>query len=151
MQKSSTSIALSPKPSITLDLDIHVDSNDVSMSSDADVEQPTGEIFNLLQDIEQSQPLDVPESDQEQINEAQNPLESESESSLIGGDSDMENHYEIQIEPESHHLLECTPCTQYECDVDLECDVTSGWVRLEQDTVHLCYMIFRVHVKHTLI
>ena len=46
----------------------------------------------------------------------------------------MENHYEIQIEQQSWSFGTWTPCTQYEHDVDLDCDVTSGWVRLEQDT-----------------
>ena len=35
---------------------------------------------------------------------------------------------------EQGHNLERTPCTQYQHDVDLDCDVNSGWVRLEQDT-----------------
>ena len=45
----------------------------------------------------------------------------------------MENNYVIEIEQQGHHL-ERTPCTQYQHDVDLDCDVNSGWVRLEQDT-----------------
>ena len=34
------------------------------------------------------------------------------------------------IEQQAHHL----EWTQYEHVVDLDCNVTSGWVRLEQDT-----------------
>ena len=39
----------------------------------------------------------------------------------------------IQIEEQGHNL-ERTPCTQYQDNVDLDADVNSGWVRLEQDT-----------------
>ena len=102
-----------------------IDANDVSVSSDTQAEEPTGKILNLLQDIQESQPLDTPEIDQEQNNETQNSVESESS---LGSDSDTGNHYVIQIEQDHH--LEWTPCTQYEHDVDLDCDVTSGWVRL---------------------
>ena len=59
------------------------------MSSDTQAEEPTGEILNLLQDIQELQPLDIPESIQEQNNETQNAVESESS---LGSDSDMENH-----------------------------------------------------------
>ena len=100
-----------------------IDANDVSVSSDTQAEEPMGGILNLLQDMQESQPLDTPEIDQEQKNETQNSVESESS---LGSDSDMENHYVIQIEQQAHHL-EQTPCTQYEHDVDLDCDVTSGW------------------------
>ena len=88
--------------------------------------------MTLLHDVQDSQPLEFPETDQEPNNEIQNDIESESESSL-GGDSDMENNYVIQIEEQGHNL-ERTPCTQYQHDVDLDADVNSGWVRLEQDT-----------------
>ena len=107
-----------------------IDANDVSVSSHTQAEEPTGEMLNLLQYIQESQLLDIPESDQEHSNETQNAVESESS---LASDSDMKNHNEIQIEQHTFHL-ECTPCIQYEHDVDLDCDVTSGWVRLEQDT-----------------
>ena len=88
--------------------------------------------MTLLHDVQDFQPLEFPETDQEPNNEIQNDIESESESSL-GGDLDMENNYVIQIEEQGHNL-ERTPCTQYQHDVDLDADVNSGWVRLEQDT-----------------
>ena len=49
-----------------------------------------------------------------------------------------ENNYVIQIEEQGHNL-ERTPCTQYQHDIDLDADVNSGWVRLEQDTGPPCY------------
>ena len=125
---SSTSTSLSHKPSITIDLDI--DANDVSVSSDT--QEPTGDILTLLHDVQDSQPLEFPEIDQEPNNEIQNDIESESESSL-GGDLDMKNNYVIQIEEQGHNL-ERKPCTQCQHDVDLDADVNSGWVRLEQNT-----------------
>ena len=125
---SSTSTSFSHEPSITIDLDI--DANDVSVSSDT--QEPTGDILTLLHDVQDSQPLEFPEKDQEPNNEIQNDIESESESSLCG-DSDTENNYVIEIEEQGHNL-ERTPCTQYQHDVDLDSDVNSGWVRLEQDT-----------------
>ena len=104
--------------------------------------------MTLLHDVQDLQPLEFPEKDQEPNNEIQNAIESESS---LGSDSDMENNYVIEIEEQGHNL-ERTPCTQYQHDVDLDCDVNSGWVRLEQDTESTCsYMIFKVHVKHTLI
>ena len=81
---SSTSTSFSHEPSIIIDLDI--DANDVSVSSDT--QEPTGDILALLHDVQDSQPLEFLETDQEPNNEIQNDIESESESSL-GGDSDM--------------------------------------------------------------
>ena len=116
---SSTSTSFSHEPSITIDLDI--DANDVSVSSDT--QEPTGDILTLLHDVQDLQPLEFPETDQEPNNEIQNDIENESESSL-GGDSDMENNYVIEIEEQGHNL-ERTSCTQYQHDVDLESDVNS--------------------------
>ena len=107
-----------------------IDANDVSVSSDT--QEPTGDILTLLHNVQELQPLEFPETDQEPNNEIQNDIESESESSL-GGDSDMENNYVIEIEEQGHNL-ERTPCTQHQHDVDLDSDVNSVWVRLEQDT-----------------
>ena len=76
-------------------LDLELDPNHISVSSDAGVEQATEEMLNLLQDIQHSQPLDIPESNQKENNEAQIPVESESS---YGNDSNKENHCEIQIE-----------------------------------------------------
>ena len=125
---SSTSTSFSHEPSITIDLDI--DANDVSVSSDT--QEPTGDILILLHDVQDLQHLEFPETDQEPNNEIQNDIESESESSL-GVDLDMENNYVIQIEEQGHNLGR-TPYTQYQHDVDLDADVNSGWVRLEEDT-----------------
>ena len=84
--------------------------------------------MKLLHNVQEMQPLDF-EIDQEPNNEIQNAVDSESS---LGSDSDMENNYVIEVEQQGHHL-ERTPCTQYQHDVDLDCDVNSGWVRLEQD------------------
>ena len=54
----------SHEPSITIDLDI--DANDVSVSSDT--QEPTGDILTLLHDVQDSQPLEFPETDQEPNN-----------------------------------------------------------------------------------
>ena len=105
-----------------------IDANDVSVSSET--QEPTGDILTLLHDVQDSQPLEFPERDQEPNNEIQNAIESESS---LGSDLDMENNYVTEIEEQGHNL-ERTPCTQYQHDVDLDCDVNSGWVRLEQDT-----------------
>ena len=86
-------------------------------------------ILKCLHDVQESQPLDFPETDQEPNNEIQNVIESESSNS----DPDTENNYVIEIEEQGNNL-ERIPCTQYQHDVDLDCDVNSGWVRLEQDT-----------------
>ena len=107
-----------------------IDANDVSVSSDT--QEPTGDILTLLHDVQDLQPLEFPEADQEPNNEIQNDIESESEGSL-GGDSDTQNNYVIQIEERGHNLGRI-PCTQYQHDIDLDADVNSGWVRLEQDT-----------------
>ena len=101
-----------------------IDANDVSVSSDT--QEPTGDILTLLHDAQDSE---FPETDQEPNNEIKNAIESESS---LGSDSDMENNYVIEIEEQGHNL-ERTPCTQYQ-HIDLDCDVNSGWVRLEQDT-----------------
>ena len=93
-------------------------------------QEPTGDILTLLHDVQDSQPLEFPETDQEPNNEIQNAIESESS---LGSDSDTENNYVIEIEEQGHNL-ERTPFTQYQHDVDLDSDVNSGWVRLEQDT-----------------
>ena len=63
----------------------------------------------------------------------------------------MENNYVIEIEEQGHNL-ERTPCTQYQHDVDLDCDV-NFWMDkdLNKTLVYLLYMIFKVHIKHTLI
>ena len=123
---SSSSTSFYHEPSITIDLDI--DANDVSVSSDT--QEPTGDILKLLHDAQDSQPLEFPETDQEPNNEIQNAIESENS---LGSDSDMENNYMIEIEEQGHNL-ERAPCTQYQHDVDSDCDVNSGWVKLEQDT-----------------
>ena len=104
---------------------MEIDANDVSVSSDT--QEPTGDILKLLHDVQESQPLDFPETDQEPNNEIQNDIESESS---LGSDSDMENNYVIEIKEQGHNLKR-TPCTQYQHDVG---EVNSGWVRLEQDT-----------------
>ena len=90
----------------------------------SDTQEPTGDILTLLHDVQDLQPLEFPETDQEPNNEIQNNIESEGKSSL-GGDSDMENNYVIEIEEQGHNL-ERTPCTQYQHDVDLDSDVNSG-------------------------
>ena len=90
----------------------------------SDTQEPTG--LKLLHDVQESQPLDF-EIDQEPNSEIQNALDSS-----LGSDLDAENNYEIEIE--QGHCLERTPYTHYQNDVDLDCDVNSGWVRLEQDT-----------------
>ena len=91
---------------------------------------PTGDILTLLHDVQDLQPLGFPEADQEPNNEIQNAIESESS---LGSDSGTENNYVIEIEEQGCNL-ERTPCTQYQHDIDFDCDVNSGWVRLEQDT-----------------
>ena len=96
----------------------------------SDTQEPTGDILTLLHDVQDLQPLEFPETDQEPNNEIQNAIESESS---LGRYSDTENKYVIEIE-EYGCNLEWTPCTQYQHDVDLDCDVNFGWVRLEQDT-----------------
>ena len=106
---------------------LDIDANDVSVSSET--QEPTWDILTLLHDVQHSQPLEFPETNQEPNNEIQNAIESESS---LGSDLDMENNYVIEIGEQGHNL-ERTPCTQYQYDVDLECDVNSGWVRLEQD------------------
>ena len=123
---SSSTTSFSHEPSITIDLDI--DANDVSVSSET--QEPTGDILTLLHDVQDSQPLEFPETDQEPNNKIKNAIESESS---LGNGSDTENNYVIETEEQGHNL-ERTPCTQYQHDVDLDCDVNSGWVRLEQDT-----------------
>ena len=65
LQSSSKSTCFSHEPSITIDLDI--DANDVSVSSDT--QEPTGDILKLLHDVLESQPLDFPETEQEPNNE----------------------------------------------------------------------------------
>ena len=99
-----------------------IDANGVSVSSDT--QEPTGDILTLLHDVQDSQPLEFPETDQEPNNKIQNDIKSESESSL-GGDLDMEKNYVMEIEEQGHNL-ERTPCTQYQHDVDLDSDVNSG-------------------------
>ena len=115
-----------------------IDANDVSVSSDTQESTSTGDILKLLNDVQELQPLDFPETDQEPNNEIQNDIESESS---LGSDSDTENNYVIEIEEQGCNL-ERTPCTQYQHDVDLDCDVNSGWLRLEQNTgppvIHDC-------------
>ena len=71
--------------------------------------------MKLLHDVQESQPLDFPETDQEPNNEIQNTIESESS---FGSDLDMENNYVIEIEEQGHNL-ERTPCTQYQHDMML--------------------------------
>lgn len=100
------------------------------MSSDAGVEQPTGEILNLLQEIEQVQPLQITDNNQEQNNEVHTPVESKTSDC-----SDLEGQipYEIQDEQPGPQL-ECTHYTKERNDREINCAVTSGWVRLDEDT-----------------